>query len=238
MSTSDEYEDGFSARIRALIDEHGRQKICKDTGLSSAQLQRLRTGSDTTRKNLIEISKSVGANVLWLATGEGPKLLCEIQSPSAPYRADPNCGPVSSDYVQIPKLDIQAAAGTGSVVTTEEVTDMYSYKKEWLRRELGVPPTDLRIIRVDGESMAPTLRSGELIFVDMRKSNFTGDGVYIVRMGDAIMCKHVQRLPGHVLRVTSENTNYSSFDIKLDESSNDEVAIVGKVVYALSGRSI
>ncbi|MDP2548874.1 helix-turn-helix transcriptional regulator [Oceanobacter sp. 4_MG-2023] len=234
-------KDSFSERIQILIDKFGRQKLSDASGISTTQLHRLRNADrDTSRTNLIALCQATGVNLLWLATGDGAMYPEGSTITDTPVRiSEPsNRYSVPSEYALIPVLDIQAAAGNGSVVDSESIADVYAYKRDWLRNELGANAADLRIIRVSGDSMSPKLNSGELVFVDVREGHYSGDGVYILRMGDSLLVKNVQRLPGQILRIRSENTAYESFDIRLDESSNDEVAIIGRVVWAVSGRRV
>lgn len=234
--------DTLSKRLDFLMEKFGRTYLVENTDLSQSQLYRIRSGASTSLDSALSIWQACGCSLQWLAAGIGePFPDSEVRDSSAVYRAPikPKQKDTFSEYYAlIPVLNVEASAGNGAVTESEEVAAVYAYRRDWLRDTLGASAEDLRIITVQGESMAPTLRSGELIFVDTRLDRFTGDGIYILRMGDDVLVKHVQRLPGQVLRVTSENTNYASFDIKLDEASNDEVAIVGRVVWAVSGRRI
>ncbi|WP_221800554.1 S24 family peptidase [Oceanobacter mangrovi] len=230
--------ENFGDRVSFLIDEIGRAVLIEKTGISQSQLYRLKSGADTSRENLISLWRASGCSLSWLTIGEGSPFpdgdeKAVVSAPVEKPRAD-----LPADYDLIPVMDIEASAGNGSSVAVEEVADMYAFRRDWLRNELGANATELRIIRVRGDSMVPKLNPGELIFVDTRETEFSGDGVYILRMDNDLMVKHVQRLPGRVLRVSSANDAYQPFEIKLDDASNDEVAIVGRVVWAVSGRRV
>lgn len=65
----------FSDRIRILSDKFGPDKIAESSGISKAQIYRLRSGDqDTTRKNVVLIQKATDCNLLWLVTGDGPMM--------------------------------------------------------------------------------------------------------------------------------------------------------------------
>lgn len=138
---------------------------------------------------------------------------------------------LSSDYAAIPLYNVRAAAGGGAIVENESVVDVLHFKEEWIRNELRANPADLYLIYVDGESMEPTLRPGDVILVDHRDVGPSRDGIYVLRTDGALLVKRLQRLPGGVLRVTSDNTAYEPFNISTTQLAED-FAIIGRVVWA------
>jgi phage repressor protein C with HTH and peptisase S24 domain/transcriptional regulator with XRE-family HTH domain len=134
-------------------------------------------------------------------------------------------------YCYIPLYNVQASAGGGAVVDTETVVDFLSFKAEWIRTQLNASPADLYLIHVEGESMEPTLRPGDVILVDHRQAAaLPSDGVYVLRMDDTLLVKRLQRLPGAQVRVTSDNAAYQPFTVSLAQERN-EMEIVGRVVW-------
>ena len=72
-------------------------------------------------------------------------------------------GAPGGDMVLVPKLAIGASAGAGTSVDGEAVEGSIAFDPKWLR-DLGADPRALSIIRVEGDSMAPTLnRTNEAI---------------------------------------------------------------------------
>ncbi len=67
--------------------------------------------------------------------------------------------------ILVPKLAIGASAGAGASVDGEPVEGEVAFDPKWLRG-LGADPRALSIIRVEGDSMAPTLDDGDDILVD------------------------------------------------------------------------
>lgn len=146
----------------------------------------------------------------------------------APHRVEQ---PLSG-YVVIPLYNgVRAAAGGGALVEHETPDDALVFKEQWVRIELGARPQDLYLIRVAGDSMEPTLRSGDVILVDRRATRPDREGVYILRMNDMLLVKRLQALPGGVVRVSSDNTAFSPFDIQAADVGGPELAIIGRVVW-------
>lgn len=150
----------------------------------------------------------------------------------APVQAPRHVEQPLAGYVAIPLYNgVRAAAGGGAIVEHETPDDALVFKEEWVRIELGARPQDLYLIRVAGDSMEPTLRSGDVILVDRRATRPDREGVYILRMNEMLLVKRLQALPGGVVRVISDNTAFSPFEIKAADVGGDELAIIGRVVW-------
>jgi len=138
---------------------------------------------------------------------------------------------LDENYALLPLYNVRAAAGHGTVVEAEQVVDWIAFKREWLERELHANKSDLYLIEVDGESMEPTLRPGDIILVDHRAANTVPrDGIYVLRIDDALLVKRLQRLPGGKIHVTSDNEAYKPFEIDLKKEN--DIAIIGRVIWA------
>src|SRR3546814_3137984 len=87
-----------------------------------------------------------------------------------------------------------------------------AFDPKWLR-DLGADPRALSIIRVEGDSMAPTLNDGDDILVDGGDAaGRLRDGIYVLRMDDALMVKRVARAPGAGrIWVISDTPQYPSY---------------------------
>lgn len=138
-------------------------------------------------------------------------------------------------FAHIPLYEVKAAAGNGIVVSTEHVIDSLAFKNEWIHNELHVNPAHLYLIYVEGESMEPSLRPGDVILVDHSDNTARRDGIYVIRMDGALLVKRLQRLPGAKIRVSSDNPAYTPFEIDLVKVG-DGVAVIGRVVW--TGRKL
>ncbi len=178
---------------------------------------------------LARLASAANIRLEWLATGEGSP---DAAAPGAHRLESADLG---ADYAMIPLYDVQAAAGHGAVVEDQQATDALAFKKQWIHRELHANPGDLYLIHVVGESMEPTLAAGDIILVDHRPGaqGVTHDGIYVLRMDGGLLVKRLQRLPGHRIKLSSDNSAYDPFELSLDSAGND-LQIIGRVVW--SGR--
>ncbi|RJG55811.1 helix-turn-helix transcriptional regulator [Sphingobium terrigena] len=130
--------------------------------------------------------------------------------------------------VAVPRLALGASAGVGTLDDDERAAGVMAFDAHWLRH-LGVRPQRVSIIRVDGESMAPTLSDGDDIMVDHDDdATRLRDGVYVLRLDGVLMVKRIAMGP---LRgrfsVVSDNLHYPDWT-DIDPALVD---IVGRVVW-------
>lgn len=153
---------------------------------------------------------------------------CRPRVPAAPRAEEPRAG-----YVYLPLYEVRASAGGGALVEGERVVDALAFKEAWIRQELRASPADLRLIYVEGDSMEPDLRPGDIILIDHTDTMARREGIYVIRMDSALLVKQLQRLPGGVLKVLSRNPAYEAFTVCLgDVEVSPGFAIIGRVVWA------
>lgn len=143
------------------------------------------------------------------------------------------CGihPVTDEeFVVISRYDISASAGGGAWVVSEQQLDGLSFSRRWLAKR-GLSSTSLRVVDVTGDSMADRLNDGDQVLMNVADTSPKSGRAYVLRQGDELLVKYCQLLPGGVLRVSSQNHAYPSYDINLYQ--NPEVVILGRVVASM-----
>ncbi len=155
----------------------------------------------------------------------GPR---ESPAPSASARA-PALKGGSKGMVLVPQFDLGASAGAGSLDQSERPAGRMAFEEKWLR-DLGANPSGLSMIRVDGDSMAPTLSHGDDILVDrMDGATRLRDGIYVLRLDDVLMVKRVALGLGRGrFSVRSDNPHYPDWE-DIDPALVD---VIGRVVWA------
>jgi phage repressor protein C with HTH and peptisase S24 domain len=149
-------------------------------------------------------------------------------SPRTPIRA-------ANDLVAVPRLDVGAAAGAGSMAEDDHAVSQIGFDQRWLRK-LTASPQRLSIIGVDGDSMLPTLSHGDDIMVDSGDGvERLRDGIYVLRRDGVLLVKRLTRgltlAAGHI-NIISDNAAYPAEH----GVAVDDLTIVGRVVWA--GRRI
>ena len=135
--------------------------------------------------------------------------------------------------VLVPQFDLGASAGAGSLDQSERPAGRMAFDEKWLR-DLGASPSGLSMIRVDGDSMAPTLSHGDDILVDrMDGGARLRDGIYVLRLDDVLMVKRVAVGLGRGrFSVRSDNPHYPDWE-DIDPALVD---VIGRVIWA--GRKV
>ena len=133
-------------------------------------------------------------------------------------------GEPRGEFVDIPRLPLEASAGPGATAAQEIPFDSFRFSRRWLR-EQGLEANQLSAIRVMGDSMDPLLRDGDEILVDRTPRAFRV-GVHVVRLGDALHVKLLQAVPPGRLRLISKNPAYEPVEVAMAD-----VDVVGRVVW-------
>lgn len=131
--------------------------------------------------------------------------------------------------VTVPRLEVGASAGAGALERDETARGRMGFDAHWLRR-LGIAdPAKLSVIRVEGDSMAPTLADGDEILVDQSDgAERLRDGIYVLRIDDALLVKRLALSPvrGRVA-VRSDNDTYPGWP----DCEIGSIQILGRVAW-------
>jgi hypothetical protein len=137
---------------------------------------------------------------------------------------------VEEGLVSVPRLEVNASAGPGALEAEGKRLGRIGFDAAWLRR-LGLGGGSagrLSVIRVDGDSMSPTLSDGDEILVD--RDDGAGrlrDGIYVLRIEETLVVKRLALGPGGRLSVRSDNDAYPGWP-DLEPAAVD---VVGRVVW-------
>ena len=128
------------------------------------------------------------------------------------------------DWADVPRLDLDAAAGVGALNGNESPYGVLRFSSGWLRQQ-GLDPAHLSAINVSGDSMQPTLRDGDEILVD-RSPRALRDGIHVVRVGEGLLVKRLDLARPGRIGLISDNPAYPPLDL-----AREEVEIIGRVVW-------
>lgn len=129
--------------------------------------------------------------------------------------------------VPIPQLQIGASAGPGSLADDDGIAGSMGFGPEWLK-QLNADPAKLSLIRVDGDSMDPTLCDGDDIMVDHGAADLPlRDGIYVLRLDDVLLVKRLAVRPGGRLSIRSDNSQYPDWE----DVAATETTIIGRVIW-------
>lgn len=143
---------------------------------------------------------------------------------------------IDNDFglVAISRSPVRASAGPGAIRDDETTRPYMAVDPRWLKALTGAAAADLSIIRVEGDSMAPTLNDGDDILVDTsdREARLR-DGIYVLRVEGSLLVKRLAVHPfGKRVTVQSDNPAYPDWP----DCGLNKIDCVGRVIWA--GRKV
>lgn len=215
----------ISERLKVLIDSLGLnlKDFSRKTGIPYPTLQHYLSGrSEPGAENLQKIVIQFDVNLNWLLTGEGEMFQESFEK--KPVEA------ANEEFIYVPMVSGRISAG-GGLVPDNTIEIRLAFKKDWIMRRGD--PRNMSLIKVSGDSMQPTLYSGNIVLIDHSRNYIDPQGgIYALVIDDTIMIKRLQILyPAKKIKIISDNPQYESI-----EADPEQVIINGKVIWL--GREI
>ena len=140
----------------------------------------------------------------------------------------------TGSLIPVTRSAVRASAGPGTFGEDSGARPYFAFDPAWLRALTNAPTSKLSVIRVEGDSMAPTLNAGDDILVDLDDGpERLRDGIYVLRVDEALLVKRLAIHPfGRRVTVQSDNPAYPDWP---DRALTD-IHCIGRVIWA--GRKI
>jgi len=129
-------------------------------------------------------------------------------------------GSRSSDYREVPVYNVRVSAGHGEFQGIEVIKQQLQMPKLFLP-ENG----KIGFVKVEGDSMFPTVNHGDHVAVEF-DTGYTSDGLYLIRVDDAVFVKRLQREFGQI-RIISDNQMYREQVVQHDDGQ--QFQLIGRV---------
>lgn len=214
----------FSERLNAAMEAAGysQERLGEAVGLTQPAIQKMTSGKTKGSKKTIAIANVLGVRPEWLESGDG-----SMHSDDQP---DPIRKEEKSKFFRVEVLDLTVSAGPGRYMLSEfvEVLHAIEFTSEHARSLFGTrSDNDIKVMTVDGDSMHPTIKSGDRLFFDVSVREFKTDGVYAFVYGKTFHVKRLQ-MQGVRLAVLSDNPNLEKWYI--EEETEDQFYVMGKAL--------
>lgn len=196
-------------RAKEATDIRTNAELARFLEVSPSTLQGYEKRETLPLEQCIKVAERTGVSLDWLIAGKGE------MRPSAAVE--------SGDVAFVPLFDVAVSAGGGAEVYGEEIVQYIPFDTLWLRRE-GLFVRHLACLSVTGDSMMPTFAPSDIVLVNHERKH--GDGVFVIRLGNALRIKRLQWLADGSLRISSDNPIYQPEQI--DPAKPDgEFEIIG-----------
>lgn len=194
------------------------------------------------KKDLYRVSQELGIRFEWLESGDGLPLMEGIGDARdrdatgglSEIETWDDDTPLRPDEVWLPFLEeVELEAGPGMFAVEENPSARLRFFKQDLRRN-NVQFDKAKCVSVSGNSMAPVLRDGATVGVNVVKNTLKDvvDGeMYAINHNGQLRVKQVYRLPTG-LRFRSYNRDeYPDEDYTFAEIQEQQISIIGHVFW-------
>lgn len=216
----------FAERLNAAMSaaDISQGQLADKVGISQPAIQKMTSGKTSGSRKMVELAHALSVRPEWLSSGVGEmRIDGNVQSAAQPVSE-------TIDVFRVDVLDLKVSAGPGSFMISEfvEVLHAIEFTTEHARSLFGNrTQNDVKVMTVDGDSMCPTIQSGDRLFFDVSVRNFKVDGVYAFVFGQHFHVKRLQ-MQGLQLAVLSDNPAYK--DWYVTEENQDQLYIMGKAL--------
>ena len=145
-----------------------------------------------------------------------------VREPTSVYRPTP-------DVVMVPMLNARARAGEGREVE-DGVGGFWPVMRSTVRR--GVTVENLAALRIEGDSMEPTLRDGDVVMLDRGAVARPTDGVWVIEINGHLSVKRLAFTAEGVEIISDNAAKYRPR--MMYASEQPERMLVGRVIYKMS----
>ena len=204
--------DSFMKRLREATTITSQANLAKTLRISRAAITQAKKNDSIPIKWITELSRLFNVNSDWLVKGTGPKV--------------PDQNIYDEIFLQVPKTKARLSAGGGSFETEPEITEFYSFRKDWLGKKGKA--RDMVLMDIIGNSMEPELKEGDTVLIDQSQKAVLAGAIYAVGLADTIVVKRLEKRPKELV-LLSENIRYPTMSFSGEEMNS--VRIIGKVIW-------
>lgn len=139
-----------------------------------------------------------------------------------------------TEYISIDIVDATACCGMGIENFQENVIGQWNMPLlEYRTISTTSNPDNVKMIRVKGDSMAPTIKDGDWALVDASFRAPDSDGIYLLKISTGLAIKRLQGSVGNNVIIISDNPKYPPVT-----AANGDVQICGKIIYTLNAEKV
>ena len=208
-------------RLRARIRQLGMNvaEVAREAGVNRSFVYDILRGKSQlpNLEKLTRIAQVVKVDLEWLLSGKG-----------SVDGGDPITEDYHNDFVAIQYASARPSMGGGAIIEDEgRIGRDFHFRRAWIRDRLKAAPSMMRVMGVQGDSMTPTLKDGDVVLVDMNQRSPVPPGVFVLHDGMGLVAKRLEYVPMSEpprLRIISDNQQYSPY-----ECTAEEVNIIGRV---------
>ncbi|WP_299001683.1 S24 family peptidase [uncultured Shewanella sp.] len=218
--TSELTDSTLHKRIKQAIGSDSNRSFASKINISEGTLRRILKGEDPKLSIISKIANETGVDLNWLITGNSDQIRTESSSLSIEKFDD--------IFSLIPSYNVRISTGHGHFPSDEAVNHHLAFRKRWLKHR-GINPEKLAVVFAHGDSMEPTIQSGNSLLVNTEDVQLTDGSIFALRFGDELYAKRLQKRFDGSVELISDNKEYK--DQLVEKKDINELKIIGKVVW-------
>jgi len=214
----DDAVDEILKRMLKAIGSTADNALAKALGVTAQAVSEARRKQKVPPAWGIALAKQYPVSLDWLLLGAGP-MRPDSQDPSPDV-----------DIILIPIVEAVLSAGHGSFETSTGSERKHAFRSDFLRRKGNA--ARMVLMRVDGDSMAPAIKSGDMVLIDQSQTTLSPGKLYAVGVEDMVFIKIVSAAPGKILLHSLNSEMYPPLEVDARGDLEDTVRIVGRCVWS------
>ncbi|MBK5072012.1 helix-turn-helix transcriptional regulator [Budviciaceae bacterium CWB-B4] len=216
-----------------------QKTLAEKIQVSQQSINKIESGQTRSPRNLDKLAEALDVSPQWLLFGDESVPIksvdiydSEIKASSLRVEEWESMNRDKDEFVEVSMLNVEAACGDGAMADNEHEIYALPFRRYTLRR-MGVNARNARVVRVIGNSMAPMLRSGDVVGIDTANNSTIIDGdLYAIRDGNLIRVKQlIPRPDGGMIIKSFNNTDYPDEQLTRDEFEQ-RIHIIGRVFWS------
>lgn len=216
------------ARMMEALGVSTQSALAEELGVSRGAVSDAKSKDKIPAEWLLKLFRGYGVNPFWLETGRGSMQLDQRTVREGEVaEADASGERQAGEFDYVPMVKARLSGGGGSLETSADVVGYYAFRRGWLAGKGDI--RSMRLMRVTGESMEPTLEDEDVVLVDLSQRDILTGKIYAVRIDDEIVVKRLDKKPGTLVLISDNRRFYDPLEIGLGEQVN--VDILGRVIW-------
>ena len=202
-------------KLKDVLSKDGKndkifdKDVADSLNITQANLATMKTRNKIPFSNILDFCAMKKISINWLLYGQDPSSLID-----------------STDKYWIkyfPEISVSAGGGAYDADDSYEKLDVPDYFISLLGGKNNIK--NIEAINVSGDSMEPTLNTGNIIFLDTSKNDISKDGIYAFTNTNGLFVKRIQKRIDGQLDIISDNKEYP-----IQIVNKNEIQIMGKIV--------
>lgn len=208
-----------------------QQELADKVGVSQQAIGKIESGVTQNPRSLKVIAAALDVAEHWLQFGE-----VDTNDQKTEY-VNKECEETSRDskiFTEIPILDIELSDSDGySAEVIESEGSTFPFRKDDFLRNNSVTPSNARIVKINGSSLYPVLKNGDMVAVDLSNTYpVRDDDLYAIRDGVLLRVKILINRPDGGLLLRSFNKEEYPDEILTLAEKEQRITVIGRVFWS------